>query len=159
MAWQYSLSREANPTASRFHYPRIAWNKDLYGPFVDRRWIKTPADKRHKVAKGKRTNTATRGPRSSDKDMACKAIEYARWLAARDGVALPDGDCTVCWALVEHAPKPENRISAVVFNGSFPRVRIDLPNWDWCPADPIEETLSPSIAPTWCFNNTRLVLA
>jgi hypothetical protein len=144
MAWLYSLSREANPCAYRA-YPHAVWGKELYGPFVDRRWIKTPADKRHKVKASSRTNTATRAPRSSDDAMAVKAVAYARWLATRDGFPLPDAPASVVWATVQPPRgKAESRIRAVRCAG----VTFELPNWDWCPADPIEETLdAPSIAP------------
>jgi hypothetical protein len=57
-----------------------------------------------------------------------RAIEYARWLAQRDGVALPDAKPWV---------KYESRsggASAVKFGD----VQIDIPNHDWEPRVTVE---------------------
>lgn len=127
--------------------PKARKRVDIHGPFPCKRWIKSPTDpKRHKFTYRYRAPQGL-GPRSSDRDMERKAVTYARWLAARDGVALPEGSATAVWATTAGG---SDRITCVVFAGSFPRVRIDLPNWDWTPAPYTEEhdvTDCPSIAP------------
>jgi hypothetical protein len=50
-----------------------------------------------------------------------RAIEYARWLAQRDGVALPSN----CLPRVLNVGRP----NAVMFGD----VRINIPNHDWTP--------------------------
>ena len=52
-----------------------------------------------------------------------RAIEYARWLAQRDGIALPDAKPEVKYE------SPRGGASAVRFGA----VQIDIPNHDWEP--------------------------
>ena len=85
MAWQFSL----NTRATLYHWTK--WSRQAlqdYGPHVNRRWVKSRADKRHRVKASSLTNTTALGPRTSDRGMEHKAVEYARWLAARDAILL-----------------------------------------------------------------------
>lgn len=94
--------------------------------------------KRHR----KRHTGAGRFAPTSNETFARKATEYARWLAARDSINLPDKRVTVHWSSVTSNARVagkraayESRVRAV----SFGDTTITLPNWDWQPQEPIEE--------------------
>lgn len=57
------------------------------------------------------------------------AGDYAQWLAARDGIAIPAHGQRVIWK--------GDRPRAVTYDD----VSILIPHWDWSPAPPIEETI------------------
>lgn len=128
MAWQFYGFM--HPEFNR-HVHGIAGGKQVCGPLPKKRWVATPGDPNRYKVKGRTSKaTMTARPRSSDSAMVHKAAEYARWLAARDGIALPDKAACVFWALAyPHGEKPDRRIRAVKFG----TVEITLPNWDWCP--------------------------
>jgi hypothetical protein len=57
-----------------------------------------------------------------------QARDYARWLAARDGVALPDDR----WPVIDWAKVGKSRRArAVTFRDRNGAVTINIPNWDW----------------------------
>jgi hypothetical protein len=73
-----------------------------------------------------------------------QAVEYARWIAARDGKVLPiDLKPIVEWLPFRntYTRKMEQRVTSVLFRDRTDRVEIALPNWDWCPAPPVEEII------------------
>ena len=57
-----------------------------------------------------------------------RAIEYARWLAYRDGIHIGSGcKAEAVWGNYKH-------IRSVEFSTAHGiRVTIDIPNWDWEP--------------------------
>lgn len=109
----------------------------LYGPLTRKRWIAMPGEKRprsKKVAMG-----STRG--LFDKaEQGRKGVEYARWIAARDGKAITDGNTCVMWANVTlPSGKHQSRIKAVSFAGQAGGWLIEIPNWDFIPVEPLLE--------------------
>jgi len=92
---------------------------------------------------------------SSTKDYtARKAGEYARWLAQRDGVAIPhDAECVAHWGSVDvpGKAKPEPRVFAVTFHAYRSHshrnhsglgeelARIAIPHWDWVPQVQVDD--------------------
>jgi len=122
-----------------FLHPR-ATSKDTpkkmqYGPLPAKRWYPAKGEKKPRMPKAK-----TGGNRGIfDKaEQGRKAVEYALWLAKRDGIELPGGSPVACWAGVTlPTGKYQPRVSCVTFGNSLPRVRIDIPNWDWIPAEPV----------------------
>jgi hypothetical protein len=123
----------------------------IFGPLPCKRWIdageKTPKVKAAKPAFGKGVFDKA--------DQERKAVEYARWLARRDGKALPEGSACAIWATVTipNQRKLENRVSAVMFHAKRENAvaykaayvaseRIDIPNWDFVPSEPVEEMVS-----------------
>lgn len=108
----------------------------VYGPLPRKRWIKAPGDKKRRLA----VTNGTKAALFTKEDQARKGIEYARWLAARDGIALPAGAVTACTAEVKLLDgKIQKRISCVTFGTYAPRVRIDIPNWNFVPLAPVLE--------------------
>lgn len=71
---------------------------EVYGPLPLKLWIRVPGEKyriRHKVT------PAHVEPRDKDRDRKIderRAKQYALWLAQRDGLAIPCGECRVEWA-------------------------------------------------------------
>lgn len=63
---------------------------------------------------------------------AHRAVEYARWIAQRDGVALPDVPGQTQW---DRAPNRDWRPCAVTFGA----VRIAIPNWGHIEQPPVVE--------------------
>src|SRR5258708_4271179 len=118
MAWKVYGFMEGQDGNPRFK----SRGATVYGPLPRKRWVRDIPHKRHKV-KHKATNGSTRSTFDRD-EQARKGIEYARWLAARDGVALPDGSVCACWASI-YLPsgKVQSRVSCVTFGASLPRVR------------------------------------
>jgi hypothetical protein len=132
MAWKVYGFMEGQDGNPRFK----SRGATVYGPLPRKRWVPTKGDKKRRIAV---TNAFKVAPFDKD-DQARKGIEYARWLAARDGVALPDGSVVACWAHVTlPTGKLQSRISCVTFGTGLPRVRIDIPNWDFVPVEPVME--------------------
>jgi hypothetical protein len=103
---------------------------------VKRKKAKHDAETRRIVARVKARMRAQDRRFTSKRDFERKAVEYAVWLAARDGVVLPPlyhcDPPIVQWAAVESIVckgECEPRIRSVVLNG----VLIVLPHWDWQP--------------------------
>lgn len=129
MAWKVYGFMEGHGDGTK-HSPYV------YGPLPCKRWIKAPGDKKRRIA----VTNGTKAAIWSRDDQARKGIEYARWLAARDGITLPDGTITPCWATVDlPTGKTQARISCVTFGTNTPRVRIDIPNWNFVPRAPVLE--------------------
>jgi hypothetical protein len=101
------------------------------------------------IADGKRHKLHYRAPKrpkvtpTTDSQFERKAADYARWLAKRDGIVLPNTySVSVIWSGVSanNASRWERRIRAVTFG----TVTIDLPNWDFIPeslaeSEPLQE--------------------
>ena len=151
----------------------------LAGPLPRKRWVKQPTDKRHKLGyRFKYSRTA--GTETADEMNERHAIEYARWLARRDGIEIPPGTVARAdWSgVTDAAGKWRRRVEAVEFGrvreewkivgtGRSRRgettkhwacaSRIEIPSWDWQPAEPVEEILpldpvrdpAPVVAPTF----------
>lgn len=77
----------------------------------------------------KQAKRAAKNPPKAKFDATAQAVAYARWLAARDGVALPpraSGD--VEWTRVAGA----RRARFVTFTAwGEPPVTIGIPHWDY----------------------------
>lgn len=107
-------------------------NKYAYGPLPVKRWVKSPDDKRHKM--NYRTSRLVKKPARGAAREAHErtAIEYCRWLAARDGIIIGDPG-KVHWGDARH-------VQFVSFYGERNvRVDIQIPNWDFEPIEPVEE--------------------
>lgn len=63
---------------------------------------------------------------------AYRATEYARWIAQRDGLTLPDVPGRVDW---NRAPDKARRPCAVWFGA----VRVTIPHWDYVERPPVVE--------------------
>jgi hypothetical protein len=109
----------------------------LYGPLPRKRWIPAPGDKKRRVA----VSNGFKAPIFDKADQARKAVEYARWLAARDDKALPvDATVSAIWDSVTlPTGKLQSRVRAVSFAGRPAGFIIDIPNWDFIPAAPVFE--------------------
>lgn len=79
-----------------------------------------------------------------------QAIQYAAWLARRDGKHVPPNGCTpglpvrviVNYADVRSDGKYEKRAYSVEWrSGSNTLLTIDIPNWDFVLNPPVEETI------------------
>jgi hypothetical protein len=120
-------------------------DKPVYGPLPRKMWIPVAGEK-YKVRKPPAAPRTSCDWRSVDER---RAVEYARWLAARDRLELPDeGRITAIWSkITTRAGKPSNRIRAITFTGNnaYP-VSIILPNWDFDPVEPMEEIVSADVA-------------
>jgi len=98
-------------------------------------WVRVAGEKRPRAKKV--TMGSTRGTFDRD-EQARKGIEYARWLALRDAIALPDGSACAIWADVTlPTGKRQSRVSAVSFHWKSGGQIIDIPNWDWIPVEPV----------------------
>jgi hypothetical protein len=64
---------------------------------------------------------------------AYRAVEYARWIAQRDGVTLPNVPGRADW---QHAPGLADKRPCAVWFGA---VRIAIPHWDHVEAPPTVE--------------------
>lgn len=119
---------------------------DVQGPLPKKRWVKHPSDpKRHKLAR------RPTGPRPQGPSVEDQAERYARWLAARDGIAIPaDTIARAQYAGVDvpdgkGRTRHQSRPFMVQFCKAAPAARwgerrvgdamvtIELPNWDWVP--------------------------
>lgn len=145
---------------------------EIYGPLPCKRWV--PDGKKYRVRHRVRAAYVS----ALDKDARRKrderrALEYARWIARRDGLTIPALKTKVIWCGIYSAHETRNvrhwsgvktqaahfdRIRAVawgcdhrVYNirkdgsrGAYlytefrPEFTIELPHWDWEPAEPVE---------------------
>lgn len=113
------------------------------------------AERRHKV-----TTAPQRGNPAAD----AKAVQYAEWLAARDGVAVPGGDVVarVDWQPCAHGVRPMAVEWHPAPQGYRPTargmaqpvaaalLRIELPHWDYEAPPVVETTLREWSAPVVC---------
>ena len=137
---------------------------EVHGPLPVKRWIKSSKDpKQHKLKY--KFHYSQRASESAESYNERRAVAYARWLAQRDGVAIPDdADAQVVRSGFESAAKVHKTRNAPVF---CPRIRavefgrsqktygdrsgrnsqftaaltIEIPHWDWEPREPVEELL------------------
>src|SRR5713226_3447111 len=108
----------------------------VYGPLPRKIWVRTKSDKKRRIA----FSNAFKAAPFDKNDQARKGIEYARWLAARDGKDLPDGSACAIWATVTlPSGKIQARVCAVSFHGKPGGWKIDIPNWDFIPREPVLE--------------------
>lgn len=133
---------------------------DQYGPLPCKRWIRD--GKKHKLSYKWRYPAEDSFARQERNRR--QAIAYAQWLARRDGLAIPaQGTPELITSGVYVGRRYEKRVKAVEWRteervpqyapGKRGRrwthdevvrnthLRIDFPNWNWVPADPVEETL------------------
>lgn len=115
---------------------------------------------RKRKPRARSTLVATPRPRDSKAHASAQAVEYAKWLAARDRIALPDGFIVgrVLWANVlrddgKLEPRPFRVTLGTMVESSnkarlifSPAAEIDLPNWDWQPAPPVDLSEPESLA-------------
>jgi hypothetical protein len=140
---------------------RTTGKTTVFGPLPMKRWVKMPGEKRPRKVKAQKP-----GPQRSADDAltinARHAIEYARWLAARDLKTIPkavteidryrhprgatprfkvedyDAPGAALWRWLDiPGGKRERRFHSVVFKGTE-TLEIDIPHWDFIPADPVE---------------------
>jgi hypothetical protein len=117
----------------------------VYGPLPRKRWVPAPGDRKHRVKRGAAGSVTGR---ASVKEYTAERAEiYARWLAQRDGVAIPNDYDKVAavWSSVgvPGKPRPEPRVCAVTWtkhewsardgHTTTELLRIAIPNWDWVP--------------------------
>lgn len=121
-------------------YDAFASSSKFYGPHPCKRWVPVKGEK-YKVRK--HSAPSTKSPGSKRDITSAKSVEYARWLAARDSIPVrTDIKAMPVWADVLIDGKRELRVSAVM----FANVRIDIPNWDWTPAPPVESVVDDETA-------------
>lgn len=92
-----------------------------------------------RAAAKRRTSVA---PQYGDGRADAKAIEYALWIAARDGIALPT-DSKVMWDSCGSQMRPRS----VIFGRGNAAVTIDLPHWDYVAPAVVETELLEWAAP------------
>jgi hypothetical protein len=118
----------------------------VFGPHPRKAWVGP-----HVVKGFKRRKAAAATRACVPASVSMQAETYARWLAARDGIVIPAGATRARAAVVPFTthrvrssgrPVVEDRVLAVLFyipGIGEPAVRIELPNWDFDPRDPVEE--------------------
>lgn len=92
-----------------------------------------------RAAAKRRTSVA---PQYGDGRADAKAIEYALWIAARDGIALP-AESKVMWDSCGRQMRPRS----VIFGRGNATVSIDLPHWDYVAPAVVETELLEWAAP------------
>lgn len=85
MAWQVYDFMEGRDGNSRYpsRMPKI------YGPLAVKRWIRAKGDKRHRMSYRAPTRVYVDNSPRDDVSKARQAVEYAVWLARRDGLDIP----------------------------------------------------------------------
>lgn len=97
------------------------------------------------AARAAATRRVTTAPQHGDSRADAKAIEYARWLAGRDGIDLPNRhQPTVVWEACAAGKRPR---SVVFFGRPGAPTVIDLPHWDYVAPDVVEVELRQWAAP------------
>ncbi|MBP1180001.1 hypothetical protein [Methylobacterium sp. PvR107] len=110
------------------------------------------ADRRHKL---------TTAPQKGDPCADAKAVDYARWLVARDGIKIPDGEAEirVDWQPTQHGYRPRAvawypparryhpAARGVAQAAAEPLLRIELPHWDYVAPAVVESVLLEWAAP------------
>lgn len=122
----------------------------VFGPLACKRWERDGQRYtiKHKVTPAWRDVRDAEAKRAAD---LARAVKYARWLAARDGIVIPD-DCEGVpiteLVTVPDLKRPELRVCEVRFVRRFPNKRVDpsdvraviaIPHWDWVPVA-VDET-------------------
>jgi hypothetical protein len=115
----------------------------IYGPLPCKRWLPMPGERKHRVKRGGDSITG----RAGVKDYTAERADlYARWLAQRDGLTVPDACKGLpVWSsvIVPGKLRPEPRVCAVVFRAlrtawssethGEALLTIAIPHWDWVP--------------------------
>jgi hypothetical protein len=105
--------------------------------------------------------TPSTAPQRGDSRADAKAVEYALWLASRDGLIIPGGDVDtrVDWQPCAHGVRPRAvewvparqpyrpAARGMAQPAVVPLLRIELPHWDYEAPAVIEETLLEWAAP------------
>jgi hypothetical protein len=132
MAWQVYGAMDGQDGNSRFQ----SRMPTIYGPLPVKRWVKSATDKRHKLSY--KFSFKRSGSEDANEYNSRRATEYARWLAKRDGISLPENRAVkVIRPPVTRTANTRRRISAVYFGD----VCIPIPHWDWEPIEPQEEII------------------
>lgn len=136
MAWKVTDFMHS-PDPTRHH-------KVPMGPLPVKLWVRVAGEK---IRRTKNTVPKADRPVFGDTEQTLKAIEYARWLAQRDGMALPEWGATrVQWDFVPvpGKSKPEERARGVWFTigeqgaSGWRMDLVEIPNWDWTPCQAVE---------------------
>jgi hypothetical protein len=134
------------------------------------------ATQRDNAARVKKIRAAARRCPRVGPNWDLTAINYARWLAARDGIALPTSKPRVdwSWVYIQATGKNERRIRGVswghekdVYNtrkdgrrGAWSHrifvadVTVAIPNWDWRPEVFDESSPRPVVAERASYGGT-----
>lgn len=114
-------------------------HKSVYGPLPVKHWVNVKGEKRHKVRHRPSNGFARSG--SAKEYTEQRAVLYAEWLAARDGLAVPE-DCNgvAVWGVSDEGSK---RVRSVEWRkraniwGRDTRgaalLTVNIPHWDWVP--------------------------
>jgi hypothetical protein len=146
--------RTGNP-----RYP--ARDLPVYGPLPRKIWIKSPLDKKPRKVKAEKPK-AERTAEDATLWNGRRALEYAHWLAARDGKTIPkavteidpyrrargaaprfkvedyDAPGEALWQWLDiPGGRRERRFYRVVFKGTE-TLEIEIPHWDFIPQAPVE---------------------
>jgi hypothetical protein len=141
MAWKIVGAMHAASDPTRH-------NKVQFGPHPVKVWVRD--GKRHKM--DYKVPTRVTCPEGKTREVTeTRAVQYALWLAKRDGTIIPTNTAKAMpvWATVTtKAGKLEHRVSAVCWhtlgNGrpvGAAVARIEIPHWDWEPEMPTEEII------------------
>ena len=133
--------------------------REMHGPLPRKRWIPVAADRKHKM-NYKAPKRISGGAEDAATYNSRRAVEYARWLAARDGIDVADLDGAAVLGFFEgQNGKTCRRFQSVDFfkpqNTHFGRrvtrpaasVTIAIPHWDFDPVEPVEEFVEISATP------------
>lgn len=138
-----------------------------FGPHPAKVWVREPG-KRRKV-KIRATNAlAGKGARADEMTDRAKAAQYAFWLAKRDGLDLPaeayaipqfttlrnpttgkmEKRCMFVQMRVDtkQAQRRAYDVRSIVASSTIDLCRIDIPNWSWFPAEPVESEMELALA-------------
>jgi hypothetical protein len=149
MAWKVIGFHNASgdgpsPRTPRGTMRNPTWDyRVAFGPHPRKAWVKTVGERRARLPKAKNALAGSDGATKREVNERM-AINYALWLAKRDGIELPrDRDGYVVrgkpfWNTALSNGKPEPRIASVSFHGKTGGQIIQIPNWDWTPAEPVE---------------------
>jgi hypothetical protein len=134
-------------------------NRAVYfGPHPRKVWVKVPGERRARLPKaGKMPVKAARADDAIDRAKAC---QYAFWLAKRDGIELPEDAYGIphfetlpnpttgkmekrCMFVqmrvaAKQAQKRAYDVRSTVNSSVVDLCKINIPNWSWFPAEPVE---------------------
>lgn len=126
-------------------YVAQAYKPEPYKAKYDRKGRLVPGNPilRNEIAAHNRKLTADDGV-SAETWNRCAAIQYANWLAQRDGIAIePASKACVVWDYAKVDLASEKRARAVEYHiAGIVRHTIEIPNWDFVPAYVFEEQVS-----------------
>ncbi len=145
MAWQFYDYMEVKEVNTRYHR-----DKPVYGPLPVKRWVPSPSDKRHRVS--------YKAPKAftGNAKTGCRAVEYAQWLAARDGIVIPqDATPSVTYYTFPSLHEKTAKGRAVLLKHAFSVhwlddkgkdvLCVEIPHCGWEPAPAVETTLPDNV--------------